>query len=496
VNASVSTLRLWRAEPNVFVRKCLKAEPDAWQDEVLSAFNSNPRVALCASKGPGKTTVLAWLIWLFLMTRPFPKVPCVSITGENLRDNLWAELKKWQKESPVLTSQFTWTASRVFANDSPEEWWASARQWSKSADATQQSNTLAGTHGEHVLAVADEAGGMPRAVVAAADAVLANGGDTHLLLAGNTTDIDSALGDAVTRERNLWRIFEVNGDPDSPTRAPRVTIEWAREQIEKYGRDHPIVLVNVFGKFPPRSSSKLLGPGDVDDAVRRTIKPSEFMSEPKVIGVDVARFGDDENVILRRQGRAVWPPRVLSGIDTMTLAGQVALEADDFKADAIFVDACGVGAGVADRLIQLGYPCFAVDSAQRPLRPDPRCFNRRAEVWWQMAQWVKKEGCLPNDPKLRAELIGPEMGFNGKNELKLETKEEMKRRGLSSPNRADALSYTFAMPVVPRGERLSSQAARVVSEYDPLERAGLVRDRPETGGGYVSEYDPWGRVSA
>jgi hypothetical protein len=437
--------------------------------------------------------VLAWIVWLFLVTRPHPKIPCTSISGDNLHDNLWAELAKWQQRNDLARSQFTWTGARVFANDYPETWWASARQWSKSADASQQADTLAGTHGEHVLAVADEAGGMPRAVVAAADAVLANGGDTHLVLAGNTTDVDSALGDAVTRERHLWRVFEVNGDPDNPKRAPRVSIAWAREQIEKYGKDDPIVLVNVFGKFPPRSSKNLLGPGDVSEAVERRLAPKEFLGEAKVMGVDVARFGDDENVIAKRQGRACWAPMVLgSGLDTMEIAGRVAVEADTWHPDAIFVDACGVGAGVADRLIQLGYPCYGVDSAQRPLRVEPRCLNRRAEMWWAMAHWIRRGGgCLPDDGVLRRELIGPQMGFNSHNELKLETKEEMKKRGLSSPNRADALAYTFALPVVTKRESrlLNPQGEnRAAIDFDPY--ANVPSHREDMGRAAI-DFDPY-----
>ena len=130
----------------MFVRDVFGVVPDAWQDDVLAMFPRTPRLAMKACKGPGKTTVLAWLCWNFLMTRPRPKIAAVSISAENLADGLWTEMAKWRAKSPLITSQFTWTKTRIFANCAPEEWWMSARTWPKKADASAQADTLAGLH--------------------------------------------------------------------------------------------------------------------------------------------------------------------------------------------------------------------------------------------------------------------------------------------------------------------------------------------------------------
>src|SRR5471032_2801653 len=136
----------WKDEPALFVRELFGVVPDPWQDEVLKAFPQSPRIAMKACKGPGKTAVEAWLAWNFLLTRPHPKIAATSITSDNLADNLWSEMSKWQARAPYLREQFEWTKTRIFSRDYPETWWMSARTWNRTADKNQQGNTLAGLH--------------------------------------------------------------------------------------------------------------------------------------------------------------------------------------------------------------------------------------------------------------------------------------------------------------------------------------------------------------
>ena len=124
--AAIERLERWGANPKAFVRNVFGVRPDAWQDDVLEAFPSQPRLAMKACKGPGKTAVLAWLAWYFLMTRPDPKIAATSVSGDNLADNLWAEMAKWQARSPLLTAAFEWTKTRIFHRERPETWWMSA----------------------------------------------------------------------------------------------------------------------------------------------------------------------------------------------------------------------------------------------------------------------------------------------------------------------------------------------------------------------------------
>lgn len=475
---AVDAMRAWRESPALFVRQVLRAEPDAWQDEVLEACRTRRRVALKASKGPGKSTLLAWLIWWFLATRAHPKVVCTSITGDNLKDGLWAELSKWQKRSDFLREYFTWTASRIAAVEHPDTWWCSARTWPKGGDASQQADTLAGVHADHVMFVLDESGGIPDAVAAAAEGGLANaskeeGREAFLLLAGNPTHLEGPLYRACTSERAMWWVKEISGDPDDPNRAPRVSIDWAREQIAKYGRDNPFVLVNVFGRFPPSSSDTLFGPDTVADAMRRVIPEAAYKQDVKVLGVDVARYGDDRTVIALRQGRVVFQPKVLRNLDTMQVAGQVALIFDKHRPDGLFVDQATFGAGVVDRLLQLGYPAIGVDFGGKPVT-DTKFANRRSEMWFRLAEWVGAGGVLPDVPELVSELTAPKYKFDAHNKLLLEKKAEIKKRTGVSPDIADAIALTHAQPVAPRAVREVLQQRQTVGravDYDPFQGA-------------------------
>jgi phage terminase large subunit len=473
VSAGVERLRAWVADPRVFVRECFGVKPDEWQDEVLEAFLTHDRIALKASKGPGKSTVLAWLAWWFLTTRAHPKVLCTSVTSDNLSDGLWAEMAKWQGRSEFLKAAFTWTATRITNNDSPETWFMSARAWPKGGDANQQADTLAGVHADHVLFILDEAGGIPDAVAAAAEGGLANADKTagrtaKLLIAGNPTHLEGPLFRACTSERALWWVKEVSGDPDDPKRAPRVSIEWARAQIAKYGRDNPFVLVNVFGKFPPSSSNALLGPDEVHASMARIVTELECRDEVRIMGVDVARFGDDRTVIFLRHGRAALQPLVLRNLDTMQVAGQVAMAYDKHKPDALFIDQATFGAGVLDRLVQLGYPAIGVDFGGKAT--DGKFANRRSEMWFLMSDWIRSTGALPNMPELVTELTAPAYKFDAHNKLLLEKKAEIKARTGCSPDLADALGLTFAAPVAPKGLRELQRAGAVgkAADYNPF----------------------------
>jgi len=177
------------------------------------------------------------------------------VSGDTLADNLWAEMAKWQARSQLLSEKFQWTRTRIFNKARPETWWMSARTWAQSADRVRLGQTLAGLHADHIMFVLDESGGIPDAVMASAEAALSSCVEGHIVQAGNPTHLEGPLWRACTTERRLWHVTEITADPDDPKRATRVKADWAREQIEKYGRDNPWVLVNVFGRFPPSATS-------------------------------------------------------------------------------------------------------------------------------------------------------------------------------------------------------------------------------------------------
>lgn len=472
MSAAAQTIRAWRADPVKFVRDVFKVEPDAWQLDALSALPTNPRLAMKACKGPGKTATLAWIVWWVLVCFMHPKIACTSITEDNLRDGLWTELAKWQNKSEFLKTTFTWTKTRLYCNDHPETWWASARTWAKSADANKQADTLAGLHADVLLFVVDEAGGVPDAVMAAAEAGLANADHkttfAWLVIAGNPTATEGPLYRACTNERTLWMVIEITSDPDDPKRTPRVSVEWARQQIEKYGRDNPWVLVNVFGKFPPSSINALLGADDVAAAVKRSISPEEIASYAKVLGVDVARYGLDSSVISRRQGRFAHPLLQVRNYDSIQGAGWVASLWRNFdgqgggEADGCFVDDTGGwGAGWIDQLRVLNRSPIGVAFAGKP--DDARYFNKRTEMHFRLAEWVKSGGKLPDDPELHAELTAMTYVFKG-DKMLLEDKDMIREKLGRSPDKADALALTFAYEVAPTARIRNSSYADMVGD--------------------------------
>jgi hypothetical protein len=471
-------LNAWAASPLSFVREQFGVEPDPWQEEVLEAFPKSPRLAMKACKGPGKTAVEAWLAWNFLASRIDPKIAATSITSDNLADNLWAEMAKWQQRSAYLREHFEWTKSRIFCKSRPETWWMSARTWNRTADRSQQGNTLAGLHADNILFILDESGGIPDAVMATAEAALASCVDGHIVQAGNPTHLDGPLWRACTSERRLWHVTEITADPSDPKRSTRVKAEWAAQQIEKYGRDNPWVLVNVFGKFPPGSLNTLIGPDECRAAIERAYRPEDIERAPRVLGVDVARFGDDASVIFPRQGLVAFPPHKMRNVDGTQGAGAVARKAADWRVDAIFVDDTGGwGASWIDNLRLLGHAPIGVGFAARP--NDPRYENKRTEMYFEAVQWIKNGGSMPDIPELVAAFSQTTYSFRG-DRLLLEPKEQVKSRLGYSPDDADALALTFAQPVAGKqvfGDRTMAYDAwrtagrrgRAITEYDPLD---------------------------
>jgi hypothetical protein len=228
--------------------------------------------------------------------------------------------------------------------------------------------------------------------------------------------------------------------------------------------------------FSAAGDEQLISLADVEEASRRHARRDQYDFAPVILGVDPARFGDDRSVIAVRQGLVCRPFKVYSKIDNMTLASHVAQAVEDTRADAVFCDA-GNGAGVIDKLRQMGFEVVEVHFGGKPSRP--RYVNKRTEMWFEMRDWLIAGGCIPNDISLKQDLGGPMYAFDKQDRVALESKDELKARGLPSPDLGDALALTFAFPV--RKERnLLAEAARqggvrlagydvsVVTGYDPV----------------------------
>lgn len=470
-------MRRWREKPQMMVRELFHAEPDPWQDQVLADFPANPRQAMIACKGPGKTSTLAWLSWNFLLTRPHPNVAATSITGDNLTDGLWKEMAKWQGQCELLKAMFEWQKTRIVCRQHPETWFMSARQWPRKADAQAQADSLAGFHADYVMFVIDESGSIPMAVGVAADAAMATGKECHIIQAGNPTDPNGMLGRA-NRQRDLWKVYEISGDPDDPNRATRVDIKWARQQIAEWGRDNPYVLVNVFGRFPPGGIHQLISLEDIEAAVKRHYREFDYRHAAKILGVDVAREGDDSSIIFPRQGLVAFQPEQFRNIDSISGAGAVSRKWDDWEADACFVDATGgFGWGWIDALRQRGYAPIPVQYAGMA-HDKARYANKRAEMAFDLATWIKNGGAIPDIPDLTRALTETTYAYKG-DAFIIEPKDELKARLGFSPDHMDSLMQTFAEPVQPKG-RSRAGPRRHTFEWDPAEAIyrELSFDRP------------------
>lgn len=453
-------IRTWRENPVAFVRDVFGVTPDAWQADALAYLGgpTDARRKLCmkACTGPGKSAALAWIGWhrllCFAAKGEHPKGAAVSITADNLKDNLWPELAKWQARSPLLTAAFTWTKEKIYANDHPETWFLSARSFAKDANEEAIGRALSGLHSQFPFILLDETGSMPVSVGKAAQQIFTgNPQDALLAQAGNPTDTNGLLYESCSRARGLWHVITVTADPDDPKRTPRVSIEHAREMIETYGRDNPWVMATILGLFPPGGFNTLLSVDDVEAAMNRHYREHEYSFAARVLGVDVARFGDDSTVIAPRQGLVAFPMQILRNADSIQVAGTVGRKATDWSADATFVDETGgYGSGVVDALRNIGHTPIGVGFADRP--NDMRFANKRAEIHWALAEWVKGGGALPRDSTLVPELTAATYSFRG-DRILLEDKAQIKKRTGTSPDRADALACTFAQPVV-AGARL------------------------------------------
>lgn len=477
----------WQDDPVQFVRDNFEIEPDPWQAKVLQDIRNHRRVAMHACKGPGKSAVEAWGLWWVLATNKDAQGFALSITADNLRDGLWKELATWYDRSEFLQATFDIYKTSIRSKLRPDTWWCTARSFPQQADKEQQANTLAGLHAKVVFIFCDEVGDYPNGVLAAAEAIFADPTATaYLVVAGNPTNRNGPLYRIVTVQAQRWAITAITGDPEDPKRSPRISVEWAQQLIDEYGRDHPWVQINVLGEFPDASEGQLIDINWVLRAQKRDAHVSAYRSDPHIWGLDGARAKlGDESVLIRRRGVMVYRPHHWRGLDGTKLGDQVSTlliksEKEGDPVDAVFCDVGGVGASAYDRLVFLGWGKIVVPVEFGAVASEPRYADKRTEMWWDMAQWLEhKPACLPpDDPVLREQLTGP-MSWWGVRQrrscLILESKDQMRERGIGSPDRADALCLTFAAPVAPRSKYAELDPTRrysVQTEYNPMAPRG------------------------
>ena len=417
-----------------------------------------PKVAVKSGQGVGKTALEAGLIIWFLVCRPYSKVIATAPTMQQLYNVLWAEIAKWLDSSQVK-NLLTWTKTKVYMTGDAERWFAMAKT------ATKPEN-MQGFHEDHMLIVVDEASGVADPIMEAILGTL-TGWDNKLILMGNPNRIEGVFYDAFNKDRDKYRTHTVSSRNSSRTSKDNIAM-----LESKYGKDSDVCRVRIDGQFPKGALDSFISLETIEFACSRenSIRQSDIESAGMLhIGVDVARFGDDKTVITPRISARVYEFRKYSKKDTMETAGNVIKCCKDYmnrfphiRKCLIKVDDSGVGGGVTDRLNEvireekLPYTVIPVNNGDSA--SDSYYFNLGSQIWGNIKELLEcnlsnnlqgKQDVqieLPHDEEMIKQLSARKYHMTSKGKIQLESKEDMKKRGLGSPDTADSLSLALYEP--------------------------------------------------
>ena len=417
--------------------------------------------AVASGRGPGKSAFVGWLIHWFMSTRLGGTCIVTANTEQQLKSRTWAELGKWVAMS-LNAHWFEVTATLMRPDDwfskllveqlgiDSKYYYAQAQLWSE-----DNPDAFAGAHNPRgMMVLFDEASGIPQVIWDVAEGFFTDiCPHRYWFVFSNPRRNTGAFFECFHKHRAYWEVEQI----DSRT-VEGLDPKVYQEIIDKHGADSYQAFVEVYGRFPMQSDKQFIGMDVAYGARDRELVPDD--GAPLVLGVDVARSGSDKSVLRFRRGRDARsiPAQKFNGLDNMQLAHRVAEAIDRHQPDAVCIDA-GNGTGVIDRLRELGYRVHEIWFGGKA---ESREFaNKRAEMWGLAKAWLMG-GCIPDDQELIDDLIGPEYHFAGKggDQIALESKEQMKKRGLASPDDGDALALTFAVRVARHDAPTSRKRAR------------------------------------
>lgn len=445
--------------PVRFVQDMLGVTLDLWQEQVLRAFGRGERrISIRACHGPGKTALAAWLV-VYQMLMRFPqKTVATAPSRGQLEDALVSEVKTWiGRLSDPLRQLFNVKSTDIELIASPSESFFTAR-----TARAENPEALQGVHSDHVLLIGDESSGVPEGIFAAAGGSMSGENATTLLLS-NPVRSSGFFYDTHHKLKDMWFTVHVGFFPDEKTRprgayhSSRVTQDFATDMARRYGEKSNAYRIRVLGEFPKSDDDTIIPFELIEGATTRDIVVPAHM--PEVWGLDVARFGDDDSVLVKRNKLEVKPDiQSWNGLNLMELCGKVKAEWDSvpigYRPSDILVDVIGLGAGVVDRLQELGLPARGVNVSEASALKD-KYRNLRTQLWFDTRDWLDKmnvklpscEGGCSNKcvhERLRTELSLLRYKFTSTGKIWAEPKEDLKKRGHSSPNVADAVVLTFA----------------------------------------------------
>lgn len=436
-----AVLRWREGGPALFAQEVLGASPTPQQWQASKAIVEKRRVSIRSGHGTGKSTFMAWCVLWFLACYFPAKVPATAPTSHQLEDVLWSEIAKWHRKMaermPALGDQFEWSAGAFRMKSAPNESFSVAR-----TSRPERPEALQGFHSEHILFLIDEASGVSDNVFEVAEGALSTDG-AFVVMAANPTRRSGYFFDSHHKMRAQWAALHWNGED-----SPMVSRDYIANMAKKYGRQSPVFKVRVLGEFVDAADGVI----SLELCEAAKVRDVEPTGKQIVWGVDVARFGDDSSALAKRNGNVqVCPIREWWGKDTMQTVGIIKAEWDATpthqRPAAINVDVIGIGAGVCDRLKEMNLPAVGVNvaEAESPGFSPDISFNRlRDELWWRGREWLERRDCkFADDDETIAELTTPTYSFLSNGRIQVERKDELRKRGVKSPNRADAWLLTF-----------------------------------------------------
>jgi hypothetical protein len=437
--------RRWQRRILADIRDHIKANNGRLDPEML-------RMAVASGRGIGKSALVSWLVVWMMTTRIGSSVIVSANSEAQLRSVTWAEITKWLAMS-IHSHWFEIAATRIM----PAKWLTEiverelrrgTRYWSCEGRLWSEENpdAYAGLHNhDGVMLIFDESSGIPDSIWQVAQGFFSEPTENRFWFAFSNPRRNSGyFYEAFNSKRAFWDTRNIDA------REVEGTDKALYEQIiAEYGSDSYQANVEVMGLFPSEGDDQFIPVHLVDDAMKRPKHKDD--TAPIVIGVDPARFGSDATVIAVRQGRDIVELRRHRGADTMEVVGHVIEAIEDYSPAMVVIDEGGLGAGIVDRLKEQRYKIRGVNFGNKASKP-MMWGNKRAEMWGAMREWLKTAS-VPNERMLKSDLIGPMTKPDSKGALFLESKKDMKARGLASPDAADAIAVTFAFPVGHREAR-------------------------------------------
>jgi hypothetical protein len=453
----VEILASWKASPKLFVTEALGATPEPWQADALEALTHHRRLAIRSGHGVGKSSLLAWLVLWFGITRQAGKIPCTAPTGHQLEDVLLPEVRKWLDRMRArgwgyLTRQVAITQDAV---KFPSGTFAALRTGSK-----DRPEALQGFHANDLLFLLDEASGIDDIVFQVAGGALSTPG-SMVVMTANPTRTSGYFYDAFHSMREHWHCMHVPCWVST-----QVASDYIERTKQQFGEDANVYRVRVAGEFPLEEDAVLVPLHLVESAIGRDVAPQRLMP---VWGLDVARFGSDDSALCKRQGnRLLEPITIWRQRDLMQLAGLVKREYEaadeEDRPSEILIDAIGLGAGVLDRCRELGLPARGVNVGESPATDSGQFSRLRDELWWRVREWFAgRDVRIAEDARLIGELTSVQYAYTSNGKLQVESKDAMRKRGLKSPDCADALCLTFCGGL---------DRPQVEKRYDRMSRRG------------------------